>query len=125
MSIFKNFTLYNLVDYILPLFFVFAFIEFYFGLWRLTTIIKFVSILISLLISIKIYNVNKCFFKYFFTLFIIFNLLTIVAYLYNDRPIYSYLDDFFNYIPAMLFVYVGMTDKRNNKTYYNKFLIRG
>jgi hypothetical protein len=123
MSLFKNFTLYKLVDYILPFFFVLSFIEFYFGLWRLTTIIKFVSILITLLISLKSYNVNKCFFKYFFTLFIIFNLLTIVAYIFNDRPIDCYLNDFFNYVPAMLYVYVGMTDNRNDKSYFNKFLI--
>jgi len=116
---------YKWLDYIMPVYFVVAFVEFYFGIWHLTTIVKILSILVSLVIVIKLYNVNNNNggMKSFLTLFIVFNLTTGLAYLWNGRPIACYLNDVMNYIPAMLFMFVGMFDYRVERTFYKSFLL--
>lgn len=116
---------YKWLDYIMPVFFVVAFIEFYFGIWRLTTIVKFVSIVISLIIVLKLYRVNNNNggMKSVLSLFIAFNIATGIAYLWNERPFGCYLNDMMNYIPAMLFMYAGMFDNRVDRSYYKKLLL--
>ncbi len=116
---------YKWLDYIMPVYFCVALIEFYFGLWRLTTLVKFISILITIVIVFNLYKVNNNNrgMKSVLSIFIVFNLLTGVFYLWNDRPFACYLNDLMNYIPAMLFMYAGMFDKRTDRSFYKLFLI--
>jgi|GEM_PF-3201933 len=116
-----NWDLYTVIDYVLPLYFIVAIIEFYFGLWRLTTIVKMISIIASFVITIRTYNTSKSIVKSLFVIFILYNLFSITSYLYNNRPLGCYVDDLFNYIPAMFYVFIGIADKRNSRSYYNTF----
>lgn len=114
---------YSIIDWLLPVYFVLAFIELYLGLWRLTTIVKIVSILVSIFISVKLYRTKPSSFKIFFSFFILFDISTVVAYAFNGRDITCYIEDLMNYIPAMLFFYVGFFEQRFNRKFYKIFTI--
>lgn len=115
---------YSKLDWIFPLYFGVYFIEFYFGLWGISTAVKFLCILLSFLFAIHIINnTDKGYgIRGFFTLFYFYYIFTGVFYAFNDVPFKCYLNEIFNSIPAMFFFYVGMAEKRTGEQFYDRFL---
>ncbi len=115
-------TIYSFIDWIIPAVFIFSFFECYLGLWRLSTSVKFVSILLSILLFIKghIRKANNV-----FVVFFILIMLSSIAYLYNGRPLTCLSSDMMNTVPAMLLFLVGQNDNREGRSYYDKMMYAG
>lgn len=125
-SVFSFETCYKLLDYIYPLFFIICFIEFYFGLWGISTAVKFLSILICFFFAMPILrsaSKNSYNFHKFFSILFAYVIFSGIMYAFNGVPLKCYINELYNLIPAMFFVYVGMADKRNSRSFYDKFLI--
>lgn len=119
-------TCFKLLEYIYPLFFLVCFFEFYLGLWGISTAIKFLSILICLLFSMPIIrkaSKNSYGFHKSFTVLYIYIVFSGIMYVVNEVPFKCYINELYNLIPAMFFVYVGMADRSNSRGFYDKFLI--
>ncbi|ADQ79112.1 hypothetical protein Palpr_0962 [Paludibacter propionicigenes WB4] len=110
---------YNQVNYIYPVFFIFSFIGFYFGIWKLDTIVKLWAMIVSLYIT---FRTKFTLFDKFFSGFILYNILSIVIYIYNGCPIICYVNDMVNYLWAMLFFYVGSNQNETSHKFYKYFL---
>ena len=114
--------IYGYIDYIIPAVFVLSFFECYFSIWRLATIVKFVSILFTIILLVKGSYKNT---KILFNAFIMVSILSVFAYIYNNRPIECLESDVMNTIPAMLFFWVGANDDRRNRNFYNYMMYCG
>lgn len=123
-SLFKLERGYKLLDYIFPLYFVIAFFELYLGMFGISVCVKYVSFLILLLYGIKIYIncPNYKGMKSIFTLFLLYNLMSIIWYAINGVTFQCYMNEIFNSIPAMFFFYIGMSDKRKDDRFLRYFL---
>lgn len=123
-SLFKLERGYQLLDYIFPLYFVIAFFELYLGMFGISVCVKYVSFLILLLYGIKIYIncPNYKGMKSIFTLFLLYNLMSIIWYAINGVTFQCYMNEIFNSIPAMFFFYIGMSDKRKDDRFLRYFL---
>ncbi len=116
---------YNKLDLIFPLYFGVYFIEFFFGLWHLTTAVKLFSIILSLIFALKIINSTERGLgtRDIFTLFYAYNIISGILYCINDVPIRCYLNEIYNSIPAMFFFYVGLGEKRCGNRFYEKIML--
>lgn len=117
---------YNCLDYIFPAYFVVYFVEFYFGLWGLSTIIKLLCILLAFFYALEIYKraTQNCIgFRQLFTIYYLYVICSGLMYLFNGVPFQCYLNEIYNSIPAMFFVYVGMAEPERDNSFYKKFLI--
>ena len=116
---------YRKLDLIFPLYFGVYFIEFFFGLWQLTTVIKLFSIILSLIFALKIINSTDrgSGTRDIFTLFYAYNIISGVFYCVNDVPIRCYLNELYNSIPAMFFFYVGLGENRCGNRFYEKIML--
>lgn len=117
-------TFYQIFDWIFPVYFLIYFIEFYLGFWRLSTLVKLAVILVTIYYSGRIVrhiSSKGDFFK-LFTFYYLYCTFSIIWYSVNGVPINCYLNEFFNSLPAMFFVYVGMADKRGNGKFFERFV---
>lgn len=116
--------LFNYLDYILPIYFVIALPEMYFGLWGISVYVKYIAFVILLLIGMRVYvrSNNYMGFKQLFTSYFVYCLFSIIWYAVNGAPIKCYLNEIYNSVPAMFFVYIGMTDTRSENKFYKRFL---
>ena len=116
-------TFFKILDWIFPAYFLIYFIEFYFGLWRLSSIVKLVIILLTLFYAGRIIRTarnNTDFFK-LYSFYFLYCIFSCIWYVVNDVPFACYLNELFNSLAAMIFVYVGMADKRGNGKFYENF----
>lgn len=115
---------YKLLDYIYPLYFVVAFFDMYLGNIGIYIYIKYFSFIILLLFGIKIYVncTNYKSMKSIFTLFLLYNLCSIIWYVINGVPFQCYFNEIFNSIPAMFFFYIGMSERRVEERFFRYFL---
>lgn len=114
---------YRILDWVYPAFFLVYAIEFYTGMWRLSTIVKFACILLTLLYFgdiLRKASLNGSFYK-LFSSYYLYCILSFVWYTVNDIPFDCYLNELFNSIPAMFFVYVGLADNRKDGKFYKRF----
>lgn len=117
---------YKYLDWIFPIYFVVYFIEFYFGLWGISVGVKFLCILLSFVyasVIIKKASQNSGGFRQLFTLLYVYIILSFLMYIFNGVSIRCYLNELFNLIPAMFFVYVGLAEPQRNNSFFRKFLI--
>ncbi len=116
---------YSKLDLIFPLYFGVYFIEFFFGLWHLSTAIKLLCIILSLIFSLKIVNSTERGLgtRDIFTFFYAYNIISGIFYCVNDVPIKCYLNELYNSIPAMFFFYVGLGEKRCGIRFYEKIML--
>ena len=121
----RTINLYTLFDYILPAYFAVALVEYLLNYWALEFSIKLLAIGITLwfIVFKRIQHASPI--KSLITIFILYNLLSIVHYIggANGREIECYFGDLYNYIAAMLFFYVGYYDTRKEDSYYTRYLI--
>lgn len=123
-SLFKLERAYKLLNYIYPLYFVVAFFDMYLGNIGIYIYIKYLSFILLLLYGVKIYIncTNYKGMKSIFTLFLLYNLCSIIWYVINGVPFQCYLNEIFNSIPAMFFFYIGMSERRNDDRFFRYFL---
>lgn len=114
---------YKYLDYIFPVYFSVYFVEYYFGYWRLSTIIKLLCILLSLFYAVRVYNKAESAGKgkHLFNIFYAYTVLSVIMYAINGVSFRCYLNELYNSIPAMFFFYIGMADNRGD-SFYRKLL---
>lgn len=110
----------NFIDYLLPAYIVCSLPLFYFGL-HYDFLFKGVAILASLyyLFRFRVYSYRRA---KTFTIFLLLVSFSFIQYIYNGRPIALYISDVSNYVAAMLFFYVGLSDDRPGRPFYNKLM---
>lgn len=115
---------YSILDYIFPVYFGLYFIQFYFGLWGVVSLVKFISILLVLFFfkEILLNCPRNTIFKVF-SVYYMYVIFSGILYLVNGVSAKCYINELFNSIPAMFFVYAGMAEKRMTLHFYNVFLI--
>lgn len=123
-SLFKIDKSYILIDYVYPLYFIIAFLELYMGMYGISVYIKYVSFILLLLFGIRVYKICPDYkgIKSVFTLFLIYNLSSIIWYVFNGVTFRCYLNEVFNSIPAMFFFYIGMSDRRKDERFFLLFM---
>jgi len=111
---------WKILDWIYPTFFLVYFVEFYTGVWRLSTLVKFGCILLTLFYSRRILLLakNNGSFYTLFSIYYLYCVLSIVWYAVNDIPFDCYLNEVYNSLPAMFFVYIGLSDNRKEGKFY-------
>lgn len=112
---------YDLADYVLPFTLVTSIIEYVLGFWAFTTVAKVAAVAISLVIAIK-YNKRKELFSNLLLAYIFYCLLTGISYFSNSKPLSLYFADISDYLMPMLFFFVGVTDNRPSRTFYDRFI---
>jgi len=111
----------NIIDYLLPIYILCTIPIFYYNL-HYDFIFKGVSVLVTVCYLMR-FKTPRDSTTVIFNLFIIVVSLSFLQYLYNNRPITCYFIDASNYITAMLFYYIGVTDERPGRPFYKKLLI--
>lgn len=116
---------YRWLDYILPLYFIVAFFELYLGLFGISIGVKYFSFIILLLYGMRIYRncSDNSGIKKVFTIFLCYNLLSVIWYLFNGITIRCYFNEIFNSIPAMFFFYIGLSEQRKDERFFRYFLL--
>ena len=114
---------YRILDWIYPAYFLVYFVEFYTGMWRLSTLLKFACILLTFFYCASIIGKAKksCRFFQLFGLYFLYCVFSIVWYAVNGIPIDCYLNELYNSLPAMFFVFVGLADDRKDRKFYERF----
>ena len=110
----------NIIDYLLPIYIVMSVPLFYMG-WHYSFVFKFIGIFISIIYLFKFAPLQTKT-NNIFNVFILLVTLSIIQYSYNDRPIEGYFGEVSNYVAAMLFYYVGASDDRLGRHFYNRLL---
>lgn len=110
----------TLIDYVLPVYIVFSIPLFYFD-WNLDFMFKGAGIFFTLIYVIK-FGVPKYKSVTWFTIFVLLVTFSFLQYLYNNRPIECYFSDVSNYVAAMLFFYIGVSDDRPGRSFYVKLM---
>lgn len=116
-------TYYKILDWIFPAYFLIYFVEFYLGMWRLSSIVKLVCILLTFVFFSRIIKQARGNGNFFtlFSVYYLYCIFSVVWYGVNGIPIACYLNEVFNSLPAMFFVYVGLAEKRSGNLFYEKF----
>jgi hypothetical protein len=114
---------YQILDWVYPAFFLVYAVEFYTGMWRLSTIVKFACILLTLFYSGVIISKasRNGSFHNLFSLYYLYCIFSFVWYTVNDIPFDCYLNELYNSIPAMLFVYIGLADNRKDGKFFERY----
>lgn len=114
--------IYDVLDWILPGYFIATFFVAYLKIPFVINIFKSTSIILSLILLFngKLHNANKTYFLFVFIL-----IISILSYFYNGRPLECVNTDLFNLIPATLFFLVGLNDTRNNRYFYEYLMYAG
>lgn len=110
----------NIIDYIFPIYVFCSVPLFYLGI-QCDFLFKGVAIFITLMYVLKYGFKNNDATKTF-NIFISLVAFSFIQYLYNNRPIICYINDASNYLSAMLFFYIGITDDRPGRTFYQKMM---
>lgn len=114
--------IYNCIDWIIPIVFVSSFLSCLSPISFVGDLAKAVSILLSTLLLVGGgFKRSIILFNLVFAVFI----LSIFAYLYNDRPLICASADLINLLPSMLFFLVGLNDVRDNRNFYEKMMYVG
>lgn len=116
--------LYQGVDYIMPLYLFISLPGFYLGMWNLSVIAKYYAFLLILFLlkeAIGKGYKNKGI-GMIFTIYLLYCLLSIIWYGINGVNLRCFIRELYNTIPAMFFVYIGMTDNRTKNTFHKWFL---
>lgn len=110
----------QIVYWIMPIYFTIAFVEFYTGIFRLSMITKIFAILASVIITMKHpkNGMSDLMWVLIFT-----NILSFPLTILSGRPISCYTNEIFNYVPAMLFYFVGASSNVNTEKFYKYLLI--
>lgn len=116
---------YKTLDWIFPAYFVLYFIEFFYGMWGLSTVMKLICILMTIFYGARFLQSDNAIrsFHRLFTVYFLYYIFTGLMYVFNDVPISCYVNELYNSIPAMFFVYVGMAERRDEPSFYKKYLI--
>lgn len=111
----------NFIDYLLPIYILCTIPCFYLGL-HYDFIFKGFTIVVTLvyIVQFGLNTINKA---VYFTAFLLLITFSFLQYLYNDRPLACYLGEASNYVAAMLFFFIGATDDRPGRTFYEKLLL--
>lgn len=115
--------IYNLLDCILPAMFFLTIPMTFFRMFWLWSVIKFVVVVISVIAVAAFWQEKKSNFKFFFSIFFVYNIFSVLTYLYNGYPISCYTTDLFNYVMPMLFVYIGLFDDRSDRSFFDKMIM--
>lgn len=110
----------NIIDWLLPTYVVLSIPLFYYGL-HVAFIFKAVGIFVTIAYIMRC-SIPRTSLSKLFTAFVWLVFFSFIQYIYNERPIIGYLDDVSNYVAAMLFFYIGISDARPNRSFYNKML---
>ena len=108
------------IDWLLPFYIVCTVPLFYLGL-RYEFLFKAGTILVTLFYILR-FGIGKSKAAKTFTVFCLLVALSFIQYTYNERPFICYINDASNYLAAMLYFYVGITDDRPGRTFYNKMM---
>lgn len=111
----------RIATYIFPFAIVGSLVEMYLGLWAIDTVVKFLAVLISFLVVVKVGYHRRGSFDLLVLAYVMYCLLTGVSYLWNGRPFSCYFADISDYILPILFVYVGLSDIYERQM-YDRFL---
>ncbi len=116
----KKWKYLGIIDYILPIYIICSVPLFYLGL-QYDFLFKGIAILITLIYLVK-FNIPKNDATKLFNIFILIVAFSFIQYLYNNRPFICYINDASNYLAAMLFFYIGITDDRPGRSLYHKMV---
>lgn len=110
----------QIVYWIIPIYFIVTFMEFYTGIFRLSMIAKMLAILSSIIITMKHpkNGISDLMWMLLFT-----NILSFPLIILSGRPISCYTNEIFNYIPAMLYFFVGASSNVDTEKFYRYLLI--
>ena len=111
----------SIVDWLLPVYMICSVPLFYLGL-RYEFLFKAGSILVTVLYIIRYGNRSNQLAQVF-TVFFLLVAFSFLQFIYNGRPFVCYLKDASNYLSAMLFFFVGITDDRPGRTFYQKMML--
>ncbi len=106
----------NFIDFLLPVYIILSMPLFYLGL-HYEFLFKGFAILVTLFFLFRV-GIPKDSNTQIFTIFLLLVTFSFIQYLYNNRPIACYITDASNYIAAMMFYYVGVSDDRPNRSFY-------
>lgn len=110
----------NFMDYLSP-FYIICTIPLFYLAWNYDFLFKGVIILITVVYLMR-FGYPKSPTTSIFTVFFGVVVFSFIQYLYNDTPFICYINDASNYLAAMLFYYVGISDDRPGRTFYKKYL---
>ena len=114
--------IYNCLYWFIPAFFVASFLETSCSITFLDDIIKSGALLLSLLLLVgSKYRKSLQIFNCLLVLFV----MSIIAYLYNGRPLKCITTDLLNLIPSMMFFLIGMNENNLNRNFYDRMMYVG
>lgn len=114
----KRWKYLGLIDYLLPAYVILSLPLFYLGV-NYAFLFKGITVLAVVFYLLRC-GVPKTKTTNLFTVFFLVVAFSIIQYLYNERPIACYFIDASNYLLAMLFFFVGASDDRPGRPFYNK-----
>lgn len=116
--------LFKFLYLLIPFSLVTQFFDFYLGITTITFALKLIGLVATLFVlrnSIKeCYSNNNI--KYIAIIFLCYYVFTSIFYLFNGRPFSCLLNEYYNFIPAFCFFFIGMSDKDRSNAFYRFFL---
>ena len=106
------------IDWLLPIYLLLTMPLFYLGI-DFGFVFKGLAIIYIMFYLIRFGFPNNKLAK-LFTAFFLLVLFSFIQYIYNERPFSCFLGEASNYLLAMSFFYVGVTDDRAGRSFYKK-----
>lgn len=110
----------NFIDYILPTYIVLSIPMLYLDI-NYDIAFKSLGVFASLLYIVR-FRIPQSQVVRLFSAFILIVAFSFIQYIYNGRPFVCYFTEASNYITAMLFFYIGVSDDRPDRTFYKKMM---
>jgi hypothetical protein len=110
----------NFIDYILPTYIVLSIPMLYLGI-NYDIVFKSLGVFAALLYIVR-FRIPQSQAVRLFSAFILLVTFSFFQYIYNGRPFVCYITEASNYITAMLFFYIGVSDDRPDRTFYKKMM---
>ena len=117
--------LYKFIYLLIPISLVTEFFDFYLGITKITFVLKMLGLIATLMVlrsSIRRCD-NSSKIKNFAVAFLCYYVFTSVFYIFNGRPLVCLLNEYYNFIPALCFFFIGMSDPDKENKLYRYFLL--
>lgn len=117
--------IYKFIYLLIPISLVTEFFDFYLGITKITLALKLLGLIATILVLRS--SIRKCDnsskIKPLAVAFLFYYVFTSVFYIFNGRPIVCLLNEYYNFIPAFCFFFIGMSESDKENKLYRYFLL--